>query len=256
MKRLLVAALVAAAACIGIPAANAVCVHTHPDGSVWVHSTTCEPQPPPPEQPSEMHGGNGHGNGNGHGPGGTRRDGPGYVGGCSIDAVNDTSPEGTLGGQNVWNGEVDVAVVPTTGGTISASCWIKVNGGPESKVLDANTSGSVAIGAGRATFVATETDVVDLCARVTTNQTGTSEVCVPLTVTKVCPDQVCATGGLLDQTTPVTHSLVCPLLVALASVANSSVNSSALSIDPATGDTYVGSPGSAVLFWDCPPFAG
>ena len=101
-------------------------------------------------------------------------DGPGWVGGCRISTVNDTTPDETLGGQNVWNGQVNIAVAASTpGATISAaSCTIKVNGGTESTILTATAAGPIAVGAGRATFTAAVEDTVEICTHVTTSSNG------------------------------------------------------------------------------------
>lgn len=110
-------------------------------------------------------------------------DGVGYVGSCHLSAVNDTTPGGAFGGQQVWNGEVDLAVTASTPGDsiTAASCWIKVNAGPESKILDASTPlpAPAAFGAGRATFTASDTDTVYLCTHVTTGTDGPEEECEP-----------------------------------------------------------------------------
>jgi hypothetical protein len=186
-------------------------------------------------------------------------DGPGYVGTCRVSTVNDTTPDGTLGGQNVWNGQVNVAVVATTpGDTISASCWIKVGaGGTENKVLDAVGPGTgFAVGAGRATFTAAVTDTVFICTHVTTGSAGSSDICVPLTTTPICPDQVCGDGGLLDQInaqTGIVDATLCPVLVTLGTIIDGLPTNGVLYID-GTGDTYIGGRTQAALFWDCPPY--
>jgi hypothetical protein len=209
-------------------------------------------------------------------------DGPGYTGGCDISTVNDTTPDGTLGGQNVWNGEVDVLVVATTpGDSISASCWIKVGaGGTENKVLDATGPGvGFTAGAGRATFTAAATDTVFICTHVTTGSAGSSDVCDALTTSPICPDQVCGDGGLLDQAfavldtvfatvdgvlttvdgvvtelTKIPDPVLCGQLKGIAGTIDSLPTSGVLYIDPASGDTYIGGTTADDLAWDCPPY--
>jgi len=253
MRRLVIAALVAGAAFVGIPAANAVCVHSHSDGSVWVHSYACESQSP--SGPSMLSTSVGNSRANSL----ALRDGPGWVGTCRITVVNDTTPDGTLGGQNVWNGQVNVAVAASTpGATVSAaSCSIKVNGGSESTTLTATAAGPVAVGAGRATFQATVDATVEICTDVTTSSNGAQSTCATLTTTPVCPDQLCGDGALLDQVSAAADAfapLVCPALAEIAPIANN-INTGALYIDPATGDTYVNRAGRVVMQWDCPPYA-
>jgi hypothetical protein len=198
-------------------------------------------------------------------------DGPGYVGTCRISTVNDTTPDGTLGGQNVWNGQVNVLVAATNpGDTITASCWIKVGaGGTENKVLDATGPGTgFTAGAGRATFTAAATDTVFLCTHVdvSSNPAGDpSDTCVPLVTTPICPDQVCGDGGVLDQLIAIIDSVneqtkildptICGVLKTLAPTVNGLPTNAVLYIDPASGDLYVGGRTSPDdLFWDCPPY--
>ena len=182
-------------------------------------------------------------------------DGVGFKGTCDISALQDTTPGGVLGGQRVWNGEVDIQVVANTPGTMtSASCYVKVTAsGAESKILDGTVvGGTLGIGAGRATFTADVTDTVYLCTHVTTDA-GAEDICVPLTTTPVCPDQVCGDGGVLGPN-GLVDSIVCPLLITLAPTVDSLPTAAVLYIDPATGDTFVGGTTEADLFWDCPPY--
>jgi len=185
--------------------------------------------------------------------------GPGWTGGCRIAVVNDFTPDQSLGGANVWNGAVVVAVAASTpGATVSAaSCTIRVNGGTPFTILNATATGPVAVGAGRATFSSTEGDNVEICTRVTTSSHGARSSCDYLTTTPICPDQVCAVGGVIDQTSDllkVVDPLVCNILVSLAGTVDSLPTAGVLYIDPGTGDLYVGGTGWGALFWDCPPY--
>ena len=194
-----------------------------------------------------------------------RADGPGYSGTCRLTTLNDTLP-GSFGGQDSWTAQVVIAVVATTPGDamVSAGCWLRVNGGSESKVLDATVAGVVGAGAGRTTFNAAVDDIVELCTHVTTTLAGASDVCVALTTTPVCPDQVCGEGGLVDQavalldtTDPVFYALdpaICARLVALSETVDTVPAFGLVHVDPATGDTYVGGTTPEYLFWDCPPY--
>jgi hypothetical protein len=187
-------------------------------------------------------------------------DGPGYVGSCRISTVNDTTPDGTLGGQSTWNGQVNVLVVAKTpGDTISASCWIKVGaGGTENKLLDATGPGvGFTAGAGRATFTAAATDTVIICTHVTTGSAGSVDDCGTLPAPPICPDQVCGDGGLLDQVTGTPEALdpaFCAGLISLAPTVDHLPSSGVVYIDEATGDTYLGGLTPDNLFWDCPPY--
>jgi hypothetical protein len=203
-------------------------------------------------------------------------DGASYKGTCRISTVNDTTPDGTLGGQNVWNGNVNVVVVANTpGDTISATCSIKVNGVNQGVVLTADKPGvGFAAAADRVTFTAAVTDVVSICTNVTTGSNPPESSCVDLTTTPICPAQVCGDGGLLDQAfaildgvfttvdgvintvneaTKIVDPTLCAALVSISGTVNSLPTSGVLYIDP-TGDTYVGGTTAADLFWDCPPY--
>jgi len=185
-------------------------------------------------------------------------DGPGYTGTCRIATTNDTTPDATLGGQNTWHGKIDIVVAASTPGDtmVSASCWLKVNGGPESELLDATVAGVVGAGAGRTTFNAAVDDIVELCTHVTTTLTGASDVCVALTTTPVCPDPLCGEGGLLDQVNSLVMppDPVCTGLVAASGPVDGLPTAGVLYVDPATGDVYAGGTTRDDMFWDCPPY--
>jgi hypothetical protein len=186
-------------------------------------------------------------------------DGVGYTGGCRISTVNDTTPDATLGGQNVWNGQVNILVIASTpGATITGSCSIKVNGTPQGTILTATQPGvGFAANAGRATFTSAVTDTVSLCTDVTVGGVASPQVCVDLTTTPVCPVQVCGPGGVLDQVNAIlalVDPTLCAQLIAISGTVDSLPTAGVLYIDPATGDTYVGGTGPSALFWDCPPY--
>jgi hypothetical protein len=209
---------------------------------VWVNGNGCAAQFPPPH----------------------------YKGGCRVSSLNDTTPDGTLGGQSVWNGQVNVVVVANTpGDTISATCSIKVNGVDQGIVLTANTPGvGFAAAADRVTFTAAVTDVVSLCTNVTTGSGGDESSCADLTTTPICPAQACGDGGLLDQAFAILDGVIhdvnevakivdptlCAALKSISGTVNGLPTSGVLYIDPSTGDTFVGGTTDADLFWDCPPY--
>jgi hypothetical protein len=107
-------------------------------------------------------------------------DGASFKGGCSAEVTNDGTSGGVLGGQDVWNGDVRVVVVPNDLGQVTASCSIKVNGVDRGVALTASGTG-IAVGAGRITFTAAVSDVVALCTTVTTPSTGSETVCADIT---------------------------------------------------------------------------
>jgi hypothetical protein len=190
-------------------------------------------------------------------------DGVGFKGTCRISTVNDTTPDGTLGGQNVWNGQVNIVVVANDAGSISANCSLKVNGVSQGVILDAGSGTGVVAAAGRATFTAAVTDTVSICTNVTTSA-GSESICVDLTTTPICPVQVCGDGGVLDQLIALINTVneatkaldpaICLVLTTIAPTVDGLPTSGVLYIDPATGDTYVGGTTPADLFWDCPPY--
>ena len=186
-------------------------------------------------------------------------DGNGYVGTCRISTLNDTTPGGVLGGQRVWNGQINLAVAASTPGAsiTAADCYIKVtDGGSQIKMpLDVRSPlpAPAAFGGGRATFTADVDDTVYICTHVTTTATAETNDCAPLTTTPVCPEQACGDGAPLGRYGIVDETL-CPVLASLAGTVNSLPTSGVLYIDPASGDTWVGGRTPDDLFWDCDPY--
>jgi hypothetical protein len=186
-------------------------------------------------------------------------DGAGYKGTCRISSLNDTSPGGQLGGQDVWNGQVDILVVANDAGTISANCSLKVNGVSQGVILNAGSGTGFVAAADRVTFSAAVTDTVTICTNVTTSA-GPESQCADLTTTPVCPVQVCGDGGVLDQIFAILNGAlsqvdptICPVIISLRATVNSLPTSGVLWID-ADGDIYVGGRTPADLFYDCPPY--
>lgn len=185
-------------------------------------------------------------------------DGAGYVGTCRWASVADQTPDGVLGGQTTWYGEVNVALVATTpGDTITAaSCWFEING-TEHKVLDATVAGPVAAGAG-ATVVTIPVDYpVRMCTHVTTTLTGAHDDCQPFACAAArdnCASLVQLVLDLVTEQSKVLDQLVCPALVAAAPTIDS-LPPGVLYVDPASGDTYRYD-GSTTdnMIWDCPPY--
>jgi hypothetical protein len=186
-------------------------------------------------------------------------DGANFKGTCRISSVNDTTPGGQLGGQNVWNGQVNILVVANDAGTISANCTLKVNGVSQGVVLDAGSGTGFVAAAGRVTFTSAVTDTVSICTNVTTSG-GPESVCADLTTTPICPEQVCGDGGVLDQVFAVLNTVlgaidptICPVIAGQRGTINSLPTSGVLFIGP-DGDIFVGGTGPDALFYDCPPY--
>jgi hypothetical protein len=200
-------------------------------------------------------------------------DGAHFRGSCRFSVVTDTTPGGRLGGQDAWNGEVDVLVVADDAGSISATCSIKVNGVDQGVVLDAGSGTGFVAAAGPLTFRAGAADGVALCTNVTTSA-GAESWCGFGPERPLCPDDVCGDGavldqvvGVLDQVLDVLDGLVgagpplfevadptlCPVLLSLRPTVNALPTAGLLSIGP-DGDVFLGGTTADDLFWDCPPY--
>jgi hypothetical protein len=182
----------------------------------------------------------------------------GYAGTCRFSTLNDVTPGGQLGGNNSWNGQVNVAVVATNGGDpavptgdpISVDCELRINGISQGVVLHAEGPG-VAAGADDLTYTSVEGDVVSMCTNVTithADHTHESSVCVDATRTQIVPQPVIdAINLVLDfiaDNTIVVDMIVCPILAGLPDVPG------VLEWDDG-GDTYL----LGELFLDCYPYA-
>ena len=183
-------------------------------------------------------------------------DGATYIGGCGFATLNDTTPGGQLGGQDVWNGAVRLAVVPATAGApngsaVTASCELKVNGVSQGTVLGPVSGvGAVAAG-GQIQFTAAITDIVSMCTHVT-SVNGTEVVCVDATTTQIVPQPVIdAINAVIDLLNDNVFSqidpTICPVLAALAPGAGPVIINS-------EGDIWIGSSNPEDKFWDCPPY--
>jgi hypothetical protein len=182
----------------------------------------------------------------------------GYRGGCAFTTINDTTPDGQLGGQNTWNGEVDVLVIATDAADtpaalpISAECELFINGVSQGIVATATQPGvGFAVGGGTIQFTAETTDVVTLCDNVVVD--GEPHVgCGDAVFTPIVPQPVI---DLLDQLFALLTELeillvdpiVCPIHLLMFQVGFGvpgvfDVNEQ--------GDVFLfGDP-----FWDCPPY--
>ncbi|HVF06930.1 MAG TPA: hypothetical protein VNA20_18985 [Frankiaceae bacterium] len=134
-----------------------------------------------------------------------------------------------------------VGVIAHPGGPVSIRCRITVN---DRTVQQTYASGDhVAVAADRFTFVASDIDVVALCADYTSDHaSGTS--CDTLGSTQIPPQVVYDTlESVLAQVWPVTDPVICGVLQAVA---------------PGTGPVYINGQGDVYVAgepqWDCPPY--
>jgi hypothetical protein len=182
-----------------------------------------------------------------------------YRGGCGFDTLNDTTPGGQLGGQDVWNGGVYLAVVPTdtsankvpTGATAAVSCELKVNGVSQGTVLGPVSGTGFVAAAGTIQFTAAVTDVVSLCDHVTVGS-ETIVVCGDATTTQIVPqpivDAIDAVITLInDNVLSQIDPTICPVLASLAPGAGPVIINS-------EGDVYIGSTNQTDKWYDCPPY--
>jgi hypothetical protein len=210
VKKLLLVALIAAGATYGAPAAQAHC-----------HTTV-----PPTGDPNCLLS-------------------PNYAGpGCSFATLNDTT--GQLGGQNTWNGEIDVLVIATDGVgaptptvPISVDCEMLINGVSQGVVLHAEGIG-IAANAKDFSFTAEETDVVTICDHVNVGGTDYTN-CADATTTELIPQPVQDALLMLDPA-------ICMVLMELYNAGVTGVPG-VVEMEP-EGDIFVlGEPQ-----WDCPPY--
>lgn len=184
-----------------------------------------------------------------------------FTGGCGFRALNDVTPGGQMGGQDTWNGEVELGVIPTTAGVpngspVTASCEFKVNGVSQGTVLGPISGVGFVGGVGQFQYVAGITDVVTLCTHVSSLLGGNETVCADAVVTQVVPQPVVdaidlvftavvdvLNDAILSQLDPT----ICPVLASLAPGVGPVI------IDN-TGDVWIGSTNPEDKFYDCPPY--
>jgi hypothetical protein len=87
---------------------------------------------------------------------------------CGFDTRADDTPDGLLGGQNVYNGTVTAGPWHVAGASsVQILCSLRVNGANQGVVLTGSTGVNAAyVPASRLTFTAAQTDVVTLCTNV------------------------------------------------------------------------------------------
>lgn len=135
-----------------------------------------------------------------------------YVGGCGFHTLKDTTPGGTLGGQDLWIGDVYFLVTPT-GATgfpdgsvhVDVACELFVNNISNGIVLTGSGEGVVG-NAKEIQFTAAVTDSISLCTRVTFS----SETIVRCKIAKpmsLYPDPVVEVFTLL--TCPQLGPIIC-----------------------------------------------
>jgi hypothetical protein len=223
VRTLLAAAVLAGSAFA--TSASAVCTDTNPDGTPAVHT-------------------------------GNDCSGPRYRGGCGFSTLNDTTPGGQLGGQDVWNGGVYLAVRTNDSdnalATITASCELKVNGVSQGIVLGPVSGQGVVATAGTIQFTAAVTDIVSLCDHVKVGTAAEEVVCGDATTTQIIPQPVvdiidmvikAINDNVLSQIDPT----ICPIIAKAA---------------PGVGPVIINGEGDVWLFtndptdkwYDCPPY--
>jgi hypothetical protein len=203
---------------------------------------------------------------------------PSYRGGCSYATTNNPTGSGALGGRSVWTGVVyllafsagDYPFLLPDGGPITVACELRINGVVQGDVLGPVSGIGVVTGAAPLQFRALETDVVQLCDRVTTAG-GSGTFCADATTAQIPPQVIYdAIDTVVDTELPLvgtTRDLLvnpvlalyaelvrlgdaaaCATLSALAPAVTALGRPDLLAVDP-TGDTHSGS----YWLYDCPP---
>jgi hypothetical protein len=198
-----------------------------------------------------------------------------FAGGCYFISLEDPTPGGQLGGQNVRNGVVVFTVVPTTGGVpngsaFTASCELRVNGMIQGTVLGPTSGTGFVADATTIQFTARPTDVVSMCTHVS-SVNGDETVCSDPGTTDPIPkpviDAIDAVFDTIELVIDLLDELVfsqldptlCAVLVTLAPTVNGLGHPELIHIEPASGDLFIGGivftpPPGGDLFWDCPPY--
>ena len=186
--------------------------------------------------------------------------GLGYLGGCAFQVVHQSDTV------NTWAGAVELAAVSTVDGTvvpqlaISVACDFYINDVFQGQVLPApqlptvQPQPGVVVGAARFEYAAGIEDVATLCTRVTVFNTALPQRCDTAEITRVprspLPEFVAAAVDALNVLiVPLVDPTLCPALKTLAPTVNA-LPADIVSIDPATGDTFLGD----ARIWDCPPY--
>ncbi len=210
-----------------------------------------------------------------------------YRGGCGFATLNDTTPGGQLGGQDVWNGEVDMEIIATDSSAnkvpqpfaISAFCELLVNGVSQGTVLGPQSGIGFVAAVGQIQFTASTTDIVSLCDNVTVDGESTRN-CTDAVITQIIPqpvidlldmvintaiDALNTVNDLLNQLVfEPTDFVTCTALVALQGTVNG-LNQPGIAHIDSDGDLHLGGAVLAALgadtsdpdydlFWDCPPY--
>jgi hypothetical protein len=166
-----------------------------------------------------------------------------YSGGCSLNTGTD--PSQTVGGQDVFTGQLSVRTVTYSSNpaenpvSATVTCEVRVNDVPQTNA-SVTASGPIAqAGAKVVTYVRHTNDIVDVCITVSFSPVpGTVSSCAPATTITIPPKEV---NDLIAQ---YLDPAICAILIALAPGVPPAVT-----IDP-TGDTEI----NGAPFWDCPPY--
>lgn len=213
-----------------------------------------------------------------------------YLGGCGIAAASLSGSGAQPTDPTQWTGFAYLDVVATdpgglpTGGEVTASCDLVINGVPYATVLGPQSGMGAVFAAGPTpSFTVGPNDVVTWCAHVTTAW-GTEDPCGPITAVSGAPG---AAGDALDTANDVVGLVIgvategagivldragevltivtetvresvlkpfdpttCSLLLTLAPSVDRIFNEALLHIDDVSGDLFV----EGVREYDCPPY--
>ena len=161
---------------------------------------------------------------------------------CDFNAVQQEDATG----QN-FEGVARGWVVHSDGGTVTIRCFVKVNG-TETSSTPTGTGEGAATTAGRVTYAAGDTDVVELCATATWPG-GSRTVCFPTSRLQVPPQEVIdLLIDIIDIIDGVIIEYVDPVLC--DQLDNHPGVYGPIEIKP-DGDVYI----NGEFFWDCKPYA-
>ncbi len=193
-----------------------------------------------------------------------------YRGGCTFVTLNDTTPGGQLGGQDVWNGGVAAIVVATDSSantvpmpySITAWCEVTINGVSVGPVAGPQSGTGAVVLVGQLQYTASTTDVISICTHVVVDGETHADCDIAVT-TQLLPEPVLdvldlVVGTAFDAANQVfdlvrvivlaVEPTVCTGLIALAPLVNL-LPPSVVHVDT-DGDLLL----NGWQYWDCPPY--
>ena len=178
---------------------------------------------------------------------------------CRFNALS----QGTVTGQDTWEGAAQGYIVGNAGESVSIRCVVRVNGAVRAST-SVGVGTTVATTADRVTFAATLTETTQLCAQYTTAH-GSGETCFATTTTTIPPDEVWdaidavfelffdTADPVFDEITKIEKEHIdpklCPELAKLKGTYGGPPPVPVIVITE-FGDIYI----DGILFWDCPPY--